>query len=292
MKFGKDFRTHLEETMPEWRDKFLRYKPLKKLIKHHLPQEPVVFPDGWVGLEEWFVRILDVELNKFNDFVLDKEEEFIIRLQELKERIQRVRASQNGALSSKREFDEDMFEIRKAYVTIHGEMVLLKNYSSLNFAGLVKILKKYDKRTGALLSLPFTQRALHQPFFTTEPLTRLVRECEDNLDLLFPMEAEVVESCQPEKAESSNCTTNNPEASSAQDDTEDVFRSTLAAMKAIQQLRKASSTYSPLSLAQFFHGNDNENGSGIVTDDNSASNSLSNSSQDKDADEKSVHSGD
>lgn len=28
-----------------------------------------------------------------------------------------------------------MMEIRKDFVTIHGEMVLLKNYSSLNFAG-------------------------------------------------------------------------------------------------------------------------------------------------------------
>jgi SPX domain protein involved in polyphosphate accumulation len=33
MKFGKEFKTHLEETLPEWRDKFLCYKPLKKLLK-------------------------------------------------------------------------------------------------------------------------------------------------------------------------------------------------------------------------------------------------------------------
>jgi hypothetical protein len=29
-----------------------------------------------------------------------------------------------------------MMDIRKDLVTIHGEMVLLKNYSSLNFAGI------------------------------------------------------------------------------------------------------------------------------------------------------------
>ncbi|KAJ0754397.1 putative SPX domain-containing protein [Helianthus annuus] len=85
----------------------------------------------------------------------------------------------------------------------HGEMVLLKNYSSLNFAGtnesgqniagIIKILKKYDKQTGGLLRVHFTQLALRQPFFTTEPLTRLVHECEENLDLLFPLEAEVAE---------------------------------------------------------------------------------------------------
>jgi len=33
------------------------------------------------------------------------------------------------------EFSEEMMDIRRDLVTIHGEMVLLKNYSSLNFAG-------------------------------------------------------------------------------------------------------------------------------------------------------------
>ncbi|XP_008798634.1 SPX domain-containing protein 4 isoform X2 [Phoenix dactylifera] len=295
MKFGKDFRNHLEETLPEWRDKFLCYKPLKKLIKH-LPPDPnphpvdAGAPRPWVGLEEWFVRILNEELDKFNDFYVDKEEEFVIRLQELKERIERVRASKNGAFTSESKFSEEMLEIRKAFVTIHGEMVLLKNYSSLNFAGLVKILKKYDKRTGGLLSLRFTQRALHQPFFTTEPLTRLVRECEANLELLFPLEAEVIESGSAEKRETSDGM-RNPEASSVQEDTMDVYRSTLAAMKAIQGLRKASSTYNPLSLAQFFHGQDGDDGSGAITAENSASNSLT-TSQNQDVDQESVHSGD
>ena len=32
-------------------------------------------------------------------------------------------------------FSEEMMDIRKDLVTIHGEMVLLKNYSALNFAG-------------------------------------------------------------------------------------------------------------------------------------------------------------
>ncbi|RZR84206.1 hypothetical protein BHM03_00010973 [Ensete ventricosum] len=90
--FGKDFRNHLEETLPEWRDKFLAYKALKKLIKH-LPQPPplgVDLPDEpprgaarplAAALEAWFVGILNEELEKFNDFYVDKEEDFVIRLQ-------------------------------------------------------------------------------------------------------------------------------------------------------------------------------------------------------------------
>lgn len=33
MKFGKRLKIHLEETLPEWRDKFVAYKQLKKRLK-------------------------------------------------------------------------------------------------------------------------------------------------------------------------------------------------------------------------------------------------------------------
>jgi hypothetical protein len=54
--------------------------------------------------------------------------------QELKERIEQVK-EKNGEFASESEFSEEMMDIRRDLVTIHGEMVLLKNYSSLNFAG-------------------------------------------------------------------------------------------------------------------------------------------------------------
>lgn len=81
MKFGKEFRIHLEETLPEWRDKYLQYKPLKKLLKN-IPAAATPPPDGPLPeLHEWFVGILNEELEKFNDFYVDKEEDFIIRFQ-------------------------------------------------------------------------------------------------------------------------------------------------------------------------------------------------------------------
>ncbi|XP_010492366.1 PREDICTED: SPX domain-containing protein 4-like [Camelina sativa] len=309
MKFGKEFRTHLEETLPEWRDKFLCYKPLKKLLKYYPDLPPsdshlldsssrpvfadttnissadhdhdedddvLVLPAGVVrpteDLQGSFVRILNEELEKFNDFYVDKEEDFVIRLQELKERIELVKEknSRNGDFASESEFSEEMMGIRRDLVTIHGEMVLLKNYSSLNFAGLVKILKKYDKRTGGLLRLPFTQFVLHQPFFTTEPLTRLVRECEANLELLFPSEAEVVESSSTAQAQSSSHQNQSPRisaetSSTLGDENLDIYKSTLAAMRAIKGLQKASSTYNPLSFSSLLQNEDDE----TVTAENS-----------------------
>lgn len=320
MKFGKEFKTHLEETLPEWRDKFLCYKPLKKLLKQLPPtvdslnlDRPVNFqlhphPPPLTGdvhgntnrplvdLQEWFVRILNEELDKFNDFYVDKEEDFVIRLQELKERIESLKekSSKDGVFTSESEFSEEMMDIRKDLVTIHGEMVLLKNYSSLNFAGLVKILKKYDKRTGGLLRLPFTQLALHQPFFTTEPLTRLVHECEDNLELLFPLEAEVIESTNIVQDQSNPSLNNTTSISPGPpttlgEETIDIYRSTLAAMKAIRGLQKASSTSNPLSFSSFFKIQDDES-TGAVTAANSTSNSSATMHDGEEIDQEDVHS--
>ncbi|KAL2925524.1 SPX domain-containing protein 4 [Bienertia sinuspersici] len=198
---------------------------------------------------------------------------------ELKERIVRVRENRRDGISaSESEFSEEMMDIRKEFVNIHGEMVLLQNYSSLNFAGLIKILKKYDKRTGGLLRLPFTQLATHQPFFTTEPLTQLVRECEANLELLFPLEEEVTESASAPRDQNrtdpalSDITNIPPESSSSSGEaTHDLYRSTLSAIRTIQGLR-TSSTYNPLSFAVIFR-DQNDEGSGAVTAENSPSNS-------------------
>lgn len=133
------------------------------------------------------------------------------------------------------------------------------------------------------MRLPFTQLALSQPFFTTEPLTRLVHECEANLELLFPLQAEVIESS------SSVQNQLDPQANSltsiSRNDTMDIYRSTLAAMKAIRGLQKASSTYNPLSISFLFKKQDDES-TGAVT----AENSVSNSPPIGELDEDDVHS--
>lgn len=83
MKFGKEFRNHLEKTLPDWKDKFLCYKLLKKLLKNNLPRdaEAAAAPPPLPELQERFVAILNEELEKFNDFYVDKEVDFIIRFQ-------------------------------------------------------------------------------------------------------------------------------------------------------------------------------------------------------------------
>ncbi|PHT91895.1 SPX domain-containing protein 4 [Capsicum annuum] len=221
---------------------------------------------------------------------LDCRREVPPNLMELKERIERVKekSGKDGVITKDGEFSDEVMGIRKDFVAIHGEMVLLKNYSSLNFAGLVKILKKFDKRTGRLLRLPFTQLALDQPFFVTEPLNRLVRECEENLELLFPLEAEVVESDATAEDATGGTTPNTSNVSpslSLGEENVDIYRSTLAAIKAIQGLKKASSTYNPLSFSYIFGNQDNDN-TGAITAENSDSDPFVASQSDKETDQE------
>ena len=103
----------------------------------------------------------------------------------------------------------------------------------LSFVGLAKILKKYDKRTGGLLRLPFIQKVLQQPFFTTDLISKLVKQCESTIDAVFPVEDE-------EKTREAR------EAIIVAG--EGIFRNTVAALQSMQEIRRGSSTYGHFSL--------------------------------------------
>ena len=105
------------------------------------------------------------------------------------------------------------------------------------FQGLAKILKKYDKRTGGLLRLPFIQKVLQQPFFTTDlVVSKLVKECEITIDTLFPAAKEEAGSHERETA------------AMAVAGTEGIFRNSVAALLTMQEIRRGSSTYGHHSL--------------------------------------------
>ncbi|XP_043691625.1 SPX domain-containing protein 1-like [Telopea speciosissima] len=262
MKFGKSLSNQIEETLPEWRDKFLSYKDLKKKLK--LIDEPktderrckrprLVAGDDSAGdmdmiamtrEEKEFIRLLEDELEKFNAFFVEKEEEYIITLKELQDRVAKANDS-----------NEEMITVRKEIVDFHGEMVLLENYSALNYTGLVKILKKYDKRTGALIRLPFIQRVLQQPFFTTDLLYKLVKECEIMLDCLFPKKEQFV----PEGDGNEGCDTKpvtmkdelliRPKELEEIEYMESLYmKSSISALRVLGQIRSKSSTVSVFSL--------------------------------------------
>lgn len=102
MKFGKSLSNQVEQALPEWRDKFLSYKELKKRLKEVVQinggESNIKRPrfdreyGGEMGEREGdvrtreemdFVLLLEEEIKKLNDFFVEKEEEYIIRLKVL-----------------------------------------------------------------------------------------------------------------------------------------------------------------------------------------------------------------
>ncbi|OVA13416.1 SPX [Macleaya cordata] len=138
----------------------------------------------------------------------------------------------NGSHPWETGYKEEMRRIRNDIVNLHGEMVLLVNYSNINYTGLVKILKKYDKQTGGFLRLSFIQKVLQQPFFKTNNVSKLVKECENTIEAVFLMLKE-------DKRRTENDTTTAVGQS--------IFRNTIAALVTIKEMR-ISSTYSQFSL--------------------------------------------
>lgn len=80
MKFGKRLKQQIQETLPDWRDKYLSYKELKKLVR--LVSSAPLLMSGSIEngkAEAEFVYLLNNEIDKFNAFFMEQEEDFIIR---------------------------------------------------------------------------------------------------------------------------------------------------------------------------------------------------------------------
>ncbi|KAL2929577.1 SPX domain-containing protein 2 [Bienertia sinuspersici] len=86
-----------------------------------------------------FLTLLEDELEKFNTFFVEKEEEYIIRLKELQDRVAKAKVCNY----------EEMLKIRKEIVDFHGEMVLLENYSALNYTEMRANYSTYQQQQWA-----------------------------------------------------------------------------------------------------------------------------------------------
>ncbi|KAJ0804490.1 putative SPX domain-containing protein [Helianthus annuus] len=105
-----------------------RLKLIRSSDDSHCPAKRTRFSDevsagGEISDEEAvFLQLLEQELEKFNSFFVEKEEEYIIKLKEFQDSVMKAKDS-----------NEELIKIRKEIVDFHGEMVLLENYSALNY---------------------------------------------------------------------------------------------------------------------------------------------------------------
>jgi SPX domain len=188
MKFGKELRNTVAHSMPEWRPMFMSYKALKKSI---YPAPAPGFgcdspssDDGGVGVgvaadaalarkNAAFFRGLKDELDKVNAFFLDKQEDYVILAAQYAKDV--ADALEQGAERA------CVVELKRQLVEFHGCLVLLDNYSHVNYQGFRKILKKHDKKTGLSLRNAYLSSVNVTPFLVSDTVRRLLVSTEQRL---------------------------------------------------------------------------------------------------------------
>jgi len=168
MKFGKIFRHTVETRMPQWSDHCINYKALKQAIKQgtHRAEDAA----------REFTLLLDQHVEVVNNFYMERIEEGVIILHALHHHGEKVRSG-NGK-------PEHRTACQRSLVSIHFQLLLLQNYVALNFTGITKILKKFEKRFEIPIRNDYIGAIVELPFYRCDALGDLVEETERQFNAL------------------------------------------------------------------------------------------------------------
>lgn len=215
MKFGKKLRTTIDQSYEEWRSKFMNYKGLKKCInprplstddnaskdsdsvdgdqeqpknlnqnQHHLNiRTPQILSKNIHAIREaennlpHFFSTFRREVDKVNDFYLDKEEDYIIEHSQLSVKVDEYCLPGRATKT-------EVSRLYQRIINFHGELVRLENFSTVNYTGFRKILKKHDKKTGSTIHDIYLGTVLNTPFYLCDTVRQLIQNTEAQLSKL------------------------------------------------------------------------------------------------------------
>eukprot|EP00126_Sphaerothecum_destruens_P015372 Sdes_comp9351_c0_seq1m823 len=181
MKFGKQIQ---KESVPEWRDQYVSYKKLKRILKkidiqlsqlrkasvqtefsnslaisvtENSPLVPHLQNSKHRCVAE-FEDALNSDIFKINNFYAEKEKEIQLLMKEwqmiYKNEAKSLSVSSGTEDSSIRYehiltgHSELAKTVASRLLLVYREVEKLRSYSELNFTGVRKIVKKFDKTTG------------------------------------------------------------------------------------------------------------------------------------------------
>ncbi|KAH8554290.1 hypothetical protein BGW37DRAFT_518024 [Umbelopsis sp. PMI_123] len=195
MKFGKQIQS---QQFTEWSAHYLDYKGLKKFIKNLLKSvndrpstavtvsaslPPGVSPEDdrsklLQSQKAAFFFKLERELEKINNFYLQKENELKVRLRSLVDK-KRILQSNGRRLTH----DSTLLNsLKEAFSQFEQDLNKIQKYVELNNEGFRKILKKWDKRSKSSTKELYLSRQIDiQPCFNTQVLTELADIASTNV---------------------------------------------------------------------------------------------------------------
>lgn len=167
MKFGKTMRATVETADPEFAAYYMSYKDLKR----HLPDNHTAPPatSSLPAVNAPFFRTLKCEVDKVNEFFLDKQEDHVIEAAELSARVRVLVAAGHAAV------DRAAVDRLNARLSdFRASLVRLDEFTSVNYTGFRKILKKHDKKTGLRIQRHYLSVVKVTPFLLSDTVRGLM----------------------------------------------------------------------------------------------------------------------
>jgi SPX domain protein involved in polyphosphate accumulation len=140
MRFGRTLRNTI---YPKWKDQYIDYAKLKNLLKEDEDDDT-----KWTEDDEnkFCDEILNVQLEKVASFQASTFKELESRANKAAEKLTEL-APEDG--KAKAAITRARFkEIEEELDNIITETKELKNYSTINYTGFLKIVKKHDRKRG------------------------------------------------------------------------------------------------------------------------------------------------
>jgi SPX domain protein involved in polyphosphate accumulation len=163
MRFGKTLR---EAIYPPWKDQYLDYSKLKTMLREDGPRDE---DKPWTEDDEarFCEEILNVQLEKiagFQESTLKKLEQRASVAGEKLRDLAPEEGKAKGDITIGR-----IKEVEEELDSITNETKELKRYSSINYTGLLKIVKKHDRKRGNRYKVrPMLQISLSKRPFNSE----------------------------------------------------------------------------------------------------------------------------
>lgn len=156
MRFGQQLNRSL---IRQYSYYYISYDDLKTELEENLEQANGKWSQD---LETEFLSSLEVELDKVYTFCKVKHSEVVRRVEEARDQVQHtVRALNSNNPPSELDFDLLEEELSDIIADVHD----IAKFSTLNYTGFQKIIKKHDKKTKFILKPVFQIRLDAKPFF-------------------------------------------------------------------------------------------------------------------------------
>jgi len=161
MRFGKTLRNSV---YPPWRTQYIDYSKLKNLLREDLDDDR-----AWTEDDEtkFCDELLSVQLEKvaaFQSSTFEKLEQKAAAAGEKLKDLGLEEGQKKGDITIGR-----FKEIEEELDAITNETKELKKYSSINYTGFLKIVKKHDRKRGNNYKIrPIMQNTLHDRPFNSE----------------------------------------------------------------------------------------------------------------------------